>query len=504
MGKTRKIKNKKLFLKWLKRSRSHINKYSIKHGGEPRENTGKDSKVVSISDSPKLANESKVKKNAIALAAAVTLGDVAYTLATNPVVMSAVIGLGVGTSAFMGVLSGGLLLVVIAVGTYAYFKIKAAYANYYSMIHVMNDYILLLQKIDTMVRVAIKISQQYQFVIDTKDVNKSLERIFSMFDNLLSIEDIGKIKKEVQDNGGNMENTLKITAGNAESELDDESVRRYSSDSNPKEPEEIEFKPTVWQRMRKFFKKVKFKSKEFAKELNEEVMKLGLYFSILLGEFNIILNVCQMNMISKRNFEKLSTQNSIIKDSKDFKKLLISSLIYRTLQIYNIFTLCKPGASISDTAKKTCSEDSMEQYTIELEAERVKIRKVLFGKSNINKQSLFPLYIDDGSINGGTSLLNQLRQIMKQYGTAINDIDEAKKFVSEIYKFNEQYSTGTKKTISNSANYSTASTEQLVEGEDYYIDTGDTGVAPQNQLQIEAPPPPTIVEEEDEDEHGNN
>ena len=220
----------------------------------------------------------------------------------------------------------------------------------------------------------------------------------------------------------------------------------------------------------------------------------------MLGEFNIVLNVCQMSMISKRNFAKLSNQNGIIKNSEDFKKLLISSLIYRTLQIYNIFTLCKTGSLISDTAKKTtCSEDSMEQYIIELEAERVKIRKVLFGKSKVNKQSLFPLYIDDGGgINGGTSLLNQLRQIMKKYDTVIDDNDKATKFVSEIYKFNEQSSTVTKKTISNSGTYSTASTDQLVEGEDYYVDTNDTGVAPQNQR------PPTIVEEEDEDEHGNN
>ena len=502
MGKTRKIKNKKLFLKWLKRSRSHINKYSIKHGGQPNEKKGKELAKYNSgsSGSSMLADESKVKKNAIILAAAVTLGEVAYTLASNPIIVSAVISLGVGSSAFMGVLSGGGILVLIAVGTYAYFKIKAAYANYYSMIHVMNDYILLLQKIDTMVRVAIKISQQYQFVIDTKDVNKSLERIFSKFDKLLSIEDIGKIKKEVQDNGGNIENTLKITAQDAEDELDDELLPKEESVAKPKEPEEIEVKLTFWQRLRQFVRTVKFKSKEFAKELNEEVMKLGLYFSILLGEFNIILNVCQMNMIGNRDFTKLSGQTGIIKNSEDFKKLLISSLIYRTLQIYNIFTLCKTGSLISDTAKKTtCSEDSMEQYIIELETERVKIRKVLFGKSKVNKQSLFPLYIDDGGgINGGTSLLKQLRQVMKQYGTVIDDNDKATKFVSEIYKFNEQYSTGTKKTISNSANYSTASTDQLVEGEDYYIDTGDTGVPPQNQR------PPTIVEEEDEDEHGNN
>ena len=39
MKKTRKFKNKKLFLKWLKKS--HKNDYSIKHGGEEPKGNGK-------------------------------------------------------------------------------------------------------------------------------------------------------------------------------------------------------------------------------------------------------------------------------------------------------------------------------------------------------------------------------------------------------------------------------------------------------------------------------
>ena len=478
MGKTRKLKNKKIFLKWLKKSRSHINKYSIKYGGGGGPNDQSKSKELvnsnsSSSGSQKLASESKVKKNAIVLAAVVTLGEVAYTLASNPIVVSAVIGLGVGSSAFAGVASGGALLVLVAVGTYAYFKIKAAYGNYYTMIHVMNDYILLLQKIDIMVRIAIKISQQYQFVIDTKDVNKSLERIFSKFDKLLSIEDIGKIEQEVQDNGGNIENTLKITAEDAADAQDYELLPEDELEPKQKEPEEIAVKLTFLQKLKKFVKTVKFDSKKFTNELNEEITRLGLYFSILLGEFNIILNVCQMSMIGKRNFTKLLSQNGIIKDSEDFKKLLISSLIYRTLQIYNIFTLCKPGALISDSAKKTtCSEDSMEQYIIEVEAERVKIRKVIFGKSKSNNRSLFPLYDDVNFNTGDASLLNQLRQIMKPFDKSINEKNQAIDFVNKIHEFNEKYSAATKKTISDSTSGSTVSTDQYLLGRDYYEDTG--------------------------------
>lgn len=510
MKKTRKIKNKKLFLKWLKKSRSHINKYSIKHGGEPKgkdKDNDKDKGSESDSSSQQLVSQSVVtKKNAIALAVVVTLGEVAYSLASNPVVVSAIIGLGVGTTAFTAVASGGATLLLLAVGTYAYFKITAAYSNYYTMIHVMNDYILLLQKIDIMVRVAIKISQQYQFVIDTKDVNKSLERIFSKFDKLLSIEDIGKIQQEVQDNDSSIDKKLKSAAEDAADEID----RSQLEIDKPEEPKEISLKVTFIQKIQnsltkvknstqKFLKIVKFDSKKFTSQLNEEVMRLGLYFSILLGEFNIILNVSQMTIIEKRDFKLLLTKNTSVNSSSDFKKLLISSIIYRTLQIYNIFALCTKGASISDAAKKTtCSQDSIKQYIVEVEAERVKIRKVLFGKSKATKKFLFPLYHDY------SSGLNILRGIMRDFNVSIKEEKEARDFAKKIHEYNEKYSSATKESISDSSTGSTISTDHLVLGEDYYEDTGDSeealNVTQQKSAlppQKTAPPPPTAAVNQD-------
>jgi len=247
MKKTRKLKNKKIFLKWMKKS--YKNNYSTKHGG-----TQKAEKEKSKVDSRDLVNQSVVStKDAVALATAVTLGEVAYRLASNPIVVSAVVGLGIGTTSFAAVASGGATLVLVAVGTYAYVKIKAAYSNYYTMLHVMNDFILLLQKIDIMVRVAIKISQQYQFFIDTKDVNKCLERIFSKFDKLLSIEDIGKIRKEIEDSKVTTEQKLQLEAKDVESEevkqlMVNNNIDQYGNE----EPEDI--KISLWSKMKKFYK----------------------------------------------------------------------------------------------------------------------------------------------------------------------------------------------------------------------------------------------------------
>ena len=469
MKKTRKFKNKKLFLKWLKKS--HKNEYSIKHGGQPKGNVKKGTEGDS-----QLVGESVVtKKKAFALAAVVTLGQVAYSLASNPIVVSAIVGLGVGTTAFTGVATAGASLVLIAIGAYAYFKITAAYSNYYTMLHVMNDFILLLQKIDIMVRVAIKISQQYQFVIDTKDVNKCLERIFSRFDKLLSIQDITDIKKDVENPNIRFEEKLNEAANNAEEQLD-ENASEVGSTLIKEDPADIEVKVSFMDKFKQFFKILKFNSKKFTSQLNEEVIRLGLYFSILLGEFNIILNVSQMTIIEKRDFKLLFSKNTSVKSSSDFKKLLISSIIYRTLQIYNIFELCTPGASISDAAKKTtCSKEMIDQYIDEIEAERVKIRKVLFGKSKVTKQFLFPLYQDR---SGNSSELNILRDIMRGFNNSIIEEKEAREFCKKIHDFNEKYSSARKESISESSTGSTISTDHLVLGKDYYEDTGDSKEAP--------------------------
>lgn len=466
MKKTRKVKNKKIFLKWLKKS--YKNKYSTKHGGAP-ENGKKKSPPTGEVDSRDLVSQSVVStKDAVALAAAVTLGEVAYRLASNPIVVSAVVGLGIGTTAFTAVASGGATLVLVAVGTYAYVKIKAAYSNYYTMLHVMNDFILLLQKIDIMVRVAIKISQQYQFFIDTKDVNKCLERIFSKFDKLLSIEDIGKIRKEIEDSKVTSEQKLQLEAKEASNEEEKQlmvnnNVDQYSSE----EPKDI--KISLWSKMKKFYRVMKFNSKDFTNQLNEEVTRLGLYFSILLGEFNIVLNVSQMNLINGRDFNLLMSKNISVKSSPDFKKLLISSIIYRTLQIYNIFSLCTPGALISDAAKKTtCSKEMIDQYVKETEAERVKIRKILFGKSKVDRKPLFPLYQEQSGGLDEKSGLKSLRDIMRSFDKTITDETNARDFAKQLHEFNEKYSDN---VTSDSSIGSTKSVDNSQLGVDYYEDT---------------------------------
>jgi flagellin-like hook-associated protein FlgL len=478
--KIRKIKNKKLFLKWLKKS--HRNKYNIVHsGGEgDEEPTGSEEISKGSTNVNKLTALSK--SNAILLAGAVTLGEVAYSLASNPIVINAVLTLSATSMVvFASVMSGGSLAVLALVGLCVCLKVKALYSKYLIMMHVVNDYMLLLQKIDTMARIAVKLSQQYKFVIDTRDVTNSLQRIFSKFNKILSEKDIKDIHEKVIDKADKASNFKTEPETQFSLTQNEDEVDAGSSD----EVGEIELSKEVKERQNKLFERFKriknyfslvkkgykLSSKKFSQELNDEVTRLGLYFSILLGELNIMLNVCQMDVIGKQENGKLLDLNTSVKSDNNFKNLLISSIIYRTLQLYNIFELCKDSAS-SNATKKTCSDKSIEEYVREIDTERTKISIVLFGKSNLKNEALFPLYAPNLEKAEPNSELEGLRTIMRKYRETIDKKEEAQKFLDDIKKFNEDL----KKQNGKLGSSSITSTSNIT-NDSYELDYGEVGKA---------------------------
>ena len=225
---------------------------------------------------------------------------------------------------------------------------------------------------------------------------------------------------------------------------------------------------------KEFVQVVKLNSKEFSEELNDEVTRLGLYFSILLGELNIMLNICQMDMIGKEHTGKLIELNTAVKSDDNFKNLLISSIIYRTLQLSNIFELCKDSKSSSAT-KKICSPENKKEYIREIEAERKKINIVLFGKSSSSvNETLFPLYAPDPEKADPNSGLERLRTIMRTYLEEFDedDEDDVQKFLDDIKKFNDNL----KKQNGKLGSSSSALTGYITDGS-YYIDDGKVGKA---------------------------
>jgi hypothetical protein len=254
-----------------------------------------------------------------------------------------------------------------------------------------------------------------------------------------------------------------------------------------------------WSSVKKGYK---LSSKDFAEELNDEVTRLGLYFSVLVGELNIMLNVCQMDMIGNNKTRQLLEFNTAVKSDNNFKNLLIDSIIYRTLQLYNIFQLCEESKS-SNTTKKTCNDASIKLYIDEIEAERKNITIVIFGISrDEGKKNLFPLYAPkletaEAKLDIG---LERLRAIMREFRSPIEEKPQAQKFLDEIKKFNDEL----KKPNGKLGSSSETSTSDITEG-NYTIDYNEAEEEPDvtqgvfNQLMkpnIKTRQPPQLSEDD--------
>jgi hypothetical protein len=189
---------------------------------------------------------------------------------------------------------------------------------------------------------------------------------------------------------------------------------------------------------------LRFNADEFSKELNEEITKLALYFSIFLGEFNILFNVSQVTALTnsdgsdEKNAKIVSDKNDEIKDDINFKEVLMSTLLYRILQIHNMFELCK-RKRFQETL---CSPLAMEGYVKEVVMEMKKINTIL---NNINDS-------DNGDTNSGYPLYTgemfmRLKKLLNKHKILRGDIvtieskDRAQQFCTEIAVFNKKNST---------------------------------------------------------------
>jgi hypothetical protein len=470
MKKTRKIRNKKLFLKWLKKS--HKNNYNIVHSGGIFKKT-KILETPSENDVKTIEDEElEVKKLAAVGVGMVgvgeTLMEVAYSLASNDAVVSAISGIGdtllrvtssettrnaimvlaTGTAVGTAMASCGVAVIVLAIGLAAAVKLKEMYSKYHIFIQSINNYILLLRKIDIMIKVAMRISAEYKFIIDTKDVVRALEFILNLFEDLITAGDVKDIKNKLVSGTFSTQRVLdeqvKIIIHN-DTVVDFESNGNEKPDSVANIGQEIPLPPAAVKRKENFLKRMgtrltyfmnrTWNQNKLSKKIDKGVTKLGLYFAVLLGEMNIILNVCQMGLICDDDKGTISTANNNVKSDIHFKKMLVSSMIYRTLQLRNIFDTCeatKSGTQVKEI-KEMCSPSKKEEYVEEVEKEREKIYNVFF----TNEYPLYAAQITDKKSNDKDPL-SALKIVMSGFNEKINTDEKAKAFLKAIHEFDEK------------------------------------------------------------------
>lgn len=496
MKKTRKIRNKKLFLKWLKKS--HKNNYNRVHSGGVVKKT-KILETPSENDVKTIEDEElEVKKlgaagvGMVALGQVDTLMEMAYSLASNDAVVSVISGIGdsllrvassetmrntimvlaTGTAVGTAMASCGVAVIVLAIGLAAAVKLKERFAQYHVFIQSINNYILLLRKIDIMIKVAMRISAEYKFIIDTKDVVRALEFILNLFEDLITAGDVKDIKnklvsgtfstgrvldeqfKEINDSDegvGDVAYDDDDTTSNSESQMlipkdavnavkgKENFLKRMGTSISSKyqsiSSKYQSLKTEINRRGTKLMNRT-LNQNNLSKKIDKGVTKLGLYFAVLLGEMNIILNVCQMGLISNGNERgTLSTSNSNVKSDIHFKKMLVSSMIYRTLQLRNIFDTCeatKSGTQVKEI-KEMCSPSKKQDHVKEVETQREKIYNVLF----TNEYPLYAPQITAKSINTKDPL-SALKNVMGDFTKKINEEEEAIAFLKAIYEFDEE------------------------------------------------------------------
>ena len=259
----------------------------------------------------------------------------------NPAVMAVILG---GAAAIPAVGQTIIILgAMIAVGVYAAKRIKEQFAKYYKMLRTIDEFIILLHKIQKITNLTIFISTTYDFDINVDEVIQQMKIIFNRFDEVLKLEEGSYTKIE-----GMVMNPLTATP---EIEINEAMLTAASNAllaENEKDPYDKSGGAPLW------LERFKFSVTEWNKSLNTDIIKLNIHLTTTMSEFTIILNVIQMNMIVNglgsdnekkvKALNDLTTKNDLIKNSSEYRKTRVGILIHNILKLRVDFVYCKARA----------------------------------------------------------------------------------------------------------------------------------------------------------------
>jgi hypothetical protein len=293
------------------------------------------------------------------------LGFIASKATDNPQVMAAILG-GIGAIPVVG---QAILLAaaLCAVAFYAIKLLKEQFSKYLLIVRTLDEFTILLHKIQKLTHLAVLISTSYNFDINIDEVNEQLKIIFSHFDEVLKLEKDGgennyhKIETEVM--------TL-TTSPDFGAAADGAAVGGADKDAAAKKQADADVKPTgqgggavqsggapLW------WNRFAFNDKEWNTELNNNVVKLNIYLTTAMGEFSIILNIIQMNLIVNglgpddtlkvEAINSLTTKNTFIQGSDEYRQMRTGILVHDILKLRVDFHYCKQKAGTGIFSVKT-------------------------------------------------------------------------------------------------------------------------------------------------------
>jgi hypothetical protein len=304
---------------------------------------------------PKLSAKEKV---AIFTSVGTGLAAIADMIKTNPVLQQLAVagaGLIIATPVVGQCIMAGIAL--CAVAYYAVLAVKAKFQGLYTVLRTLDEFTILLEKIQRMIRVTVFISGTYNFQINIDEINNQITIILKRFEKTLNDVDIKKIESDATNaqNLGNLSaNTITAsTTAKGQEENNAQSSETQQNQQPGNQTGSGNQKGGGW--LANFYKKFTFPVEPWNRELLDDVTKLNIRLTTAMGEFTIVLNVIQMNMIAdgftslKHPGQKINAVDNFVghtnkvKESSEYKKMRIGILINDILSLRVDFEFCNQG-----------------------------------------------------------------------------------------------------------------------------------------------------------------
>jgi hypothetical protein len=302
-------------------------------------------------------------KTALLAGAATGLWALVSKIQQNPELSSMIMASVAGIAGPQAAITGAVIIGA-ALSYFIYLKIQDKYAKYYILIRTMNEYMIVLNKIDRLVRLSVRISGRYNFDVNLKEIEAQLKVLFKRFDKMLSEDDVSQLEKKMYN--ATTVPDFGAAAAEAEAKAEDAADKAMSTekadaggtanDPTKDTTKDITTKPQGGGGLGDFIFKFTFDVEMWNQKLNDDVMKLNLYFTTAMTEFSMILNVIQMGLLtSDTSGDKtmLKTTNEVIKHSTEYRKMVIGILLNDILKLKVDYSYCNRGGGPGGMTKTT-------------------------------------------------------------------------------------------------------------------------------------------------------
>lgn len=280
----------------------------------------------------------------------------------NPELAAMVTGAVVSTGIGGAVVAGALI--ACGVAYYAILKIKEKYSTYYLINRTLNELTILLHRIQKLIRLALLVSHTYNFDIIIGEINEELKIIFSRFDEFLKADDYNGIQGMINANATPDLDMAAVT-GKAAAEA------KIEIKEADKEAVKVGFFKRLGSAVSNKFSAIKAAAGRFVytmtldeklwnEKLNKDIVRLNIYLTTTIGEFNLVLNVMQMSYISKglrggddgkKAVASFTAKQDHIEQSSEYMRMLIGMLLNDILKLRVDISYCSRGNS---KAEKIC------------------------------------------------------------------------------------------------------------------------------------------------------